>query len=187
MCKTNIRIWDCFYHNCFGYRHQKNTKSPELFHKASTSYVSARQLHEASELPYVRERFITVSQNHLARIHANPLVEHTINSAWNNITRDKYKTSISILKPQDWSADTDYRMQKNEETSLNVQPLILKVMVGPVHRHVWHSPRTQNQSQHTRLPDSRIYRCYTHRTMAGPWVFHLIILHHYLTATAYLR
>ena len=34
-------------------------------------YVSARLLHEASGLPYVRERLITVGQNHLARIHAN--------------------------------------------------------------------------------------------------------------------
>ena len=32
MCKTSIRIWDCFYHNCFGIRHQQNSKSPELFH-----------------------------------------------------------------------------------------------------------------------------------------------------------
>ena len=32
MCKTNIRIWDCFYHNCFGIRHQQNTKSPQLFY-----------------------------------------------------------------------------------------------------------------------------------------------------------
>ena len=30
MCKTNIRIWDCLYHNCFGIRHQQNTKSQEL-------------------------------------------------------------------------------------------------------------------------------------------------------------
>ena len=37
MCKTNIQIWDCFYHNCFGNRHHKNTKSPEIFHYASTS------------------------------------------------------------------------------------------------------------------------------------------------------
>ena len=35
-------------------------------------YVSACLLHEASGLPYVRERLITVGQNHLARIHANP-------------------------------------------------------------------------------------------------------------------
>ena len=30
MCKTNNRIWNCFYHYCFGIRHQQNTKSPEL-------------------------------------------------------------------------------------------------------------------------------------------------------------
>ena len=64
-------------------------------------YVSARLLHEASGLPYVRERLITVGQNHLARMHANPLIEHTINSARTNIAWDKYKTPISILKPPD--------------------------------------------------------------------------------------
>ena len=30
MCKINIRIWYCFYHNCFGIRHQQNAKSPKL-------------------------------------------------------------------------------------------------------------------------------------------------------------
>ena len=63
-------------------------------------YVSARLLHK-SGLPYVRERLITVGQNHLARMHANPLVEYTINSARINIAWDKYKTPISILKPPD--------------------------------------------------------------------------------------
>ena len=64
-------------------------------------YVSACLLHEASGLLYVRERLITVGQNHLARMHANPLVEHTINSARTNIAWDKYKTPISILEPPD--------------------------------------------------------------------------------------
>ena len=32
MCKTNFRIWDCFYHNCFGNCHHQTRKSPELFH-----------------------------------------------------------------------------------------------------------------------------------------------------------
>ena len=86
-------------------------------------YVSARLLHEASGLPYVKERLISVGQNHLARMHANPLVEHTINSAKTNIAWDKYETPISILKPPDWSTDTDYKMQENEVTSANVQPL----------------------------------------------------------------
>ena len=63
--------------------------------------VSARLLHEASGLPHVRERLITVGQNHLARMYANPLVEHTINSVRTNIAWDKYKTPISILKPPD--------------------------------------------------------------------------------------
>ena len=111
-------------------------------------YVSTRLIHEASELPYVRERLITVGQNHLARMHANPLVEHSINSARTNIAWDKYNTPISILKPPDWTTDIDYKMQKNEVTSLNVQPLILKVVIRPVHGHVWHSLRTQKQNQH---------------------------------------
>ena len=64
-------------------------------------YVSARLLHEASGLPYVRERLITVGQNHLSRMHANPLVEHTISSARTNIAWNKCKTPISILIPPD--------------------------------------------------------------------------------------
>ena len=82
MCKTNIRIWDCFCHSCFGIRRQQYSKSPELFIRLALrlpKYVSARLIHEVSGLPYVRERLITVGQNHLARMHANPLVEHTFN------------------------------------------------------------------------------------------------------------
>ena len=110
--------------------------------------MSARLLLEASGLPYVRQRLITVGQNHLARMHANPLVEHTINSARTNIAWGKYKTPISILKPPDWSTDNDYKMQKSQVASLNVQPLTVKVVVRPLHGHVWHSPWTLNQSQH---------------------------------------
>ena len=64
-------------------------------------YVLARLSHEASGLPYVRERLISVGQNHLTRMHTNALVEHTINLARTNIAWDKYKTPISILKPPD--------------------------------------------------------------------------------------
>ena len=131
-------------------------------------YVSARLLHEASGLPYVRERLVSVGQNHLARMHANPLVEHTVNSAKINIAWDKYRIPISILKPPDWSTDTDYKMQENEVTSPNVQPLTLKVVVRPVHGHVWHSLRTQNQSQHGYLVVA-FSRCHKHPKMVGPW------------------
>ena len=64
-------------------------------------YVPVRLIQEASGLQYVRERLITVGLNHLARMHANHLVEHTINSARTNIAWDKYETPISILKPPD--------------------------------------------------------------------------------------
>ena len=149
-------------------------------------YVSARLLHEASGLPCVRERLITAGENHLARRHANPLVEHTTNSARTNTAWDKYKTPISILKPPDWSCDNDYKMQENEVASLSIQPLTLKVLVRPIHGHVWHSPRAQKQSQHGYLVVV-FSRCYKHPAMVGAWGSHLIILHHYLTTAVYLR
>ena len=63
-------------------------------------YVSARLLYEASGRPYVRERPITVGQNHLARMHANPLVEHTINSARTNIAWTSTKHQFPYLNHQ---------------------------------------------------------------------------------------
>ena len=49
------------------------------------TYVSVRLIHEALGLLYGRERLITVVQAHLARMHANPLVEHKINSSKTSI------------------------------------------------------------------------------------------------------
>ena len=80
--------------------------------------------------------------------------------------------------------DTNCRMQKNEVTSLNAQPLLLKVVVRPVHGHFWHSPWTQNPKP-TRLPGSRFRRGYKHPTMVGSWGSHLIILQHFLTTIVY--
>ena len=50
---------------------------------------------------HMSERFITAGQNHFARMQANLLVEHTLNSARADIAYDKYKTTISIQKPTD--------------------------------------------------------------------------------------
>ena len=100
MCKTNIRIWYCFHYNCFINCHHKNTRVQNSFIRLTfrlPKHVSAHLLHEALGVPYV----ITVGQYHLARMHANPLIEHTINSARTSIAWDKYKTPISILKPTD--------------------------------------------------------------------------------------
>ena len=64
-------------------------------------YVSARLLHAGLETSICKRETHHSRPNHLARMHANPLIEHTINSARTNIAWDKYKTPISILKPPD--------------------------------------------------------------------------------------
>ena len=104
MCKTNIRRWDVPTITVLETVFTKIQRVQNPFIRLALrlpKYVLARLLHEASGLPYVRDKLISVGQNHLARIHANPLVEHTISSAVTNIAWDKYKTLISILKPPD--------------------------------------------------------------------------------------
>ena len=104
MCKTNIRIWIVSTITVSESVINKIQRVQNSFIRPALrlpKYVSARLLHEASGLLFVRERLITVGQNHLARMHANTLVEHTINSARTNIAWDKYNTPISILKPPD--------------------------------------------------------------------------------------
>ena len=105
VCNTNIQIWDCFYHNCFGISHQRKIQRVQnSFIRLALhlpKYVLASLIHEASVLKYVRERLITVGQNHLARMHTNPLVEHSVKSARTNIAWDKCNTPISIPKPPD--------------------------------------------------------------------------------------
>ena len=104
MCKTNIRIWNfstVTVSESVITKIQRVQNSFIMLAFRLPKYVSTRLLHEASGHPYVRERLITVGQNHLARMHANSLVEHTINSARTNVAWDKYKTPISILKPPD--------------------------------------------------------------------------------------
>ena len=64
-------------------------------------YVSARLLHAGLETSICKRETHHSRLNHLARMHANPLIEHTISSARTNIAWDKYKTPISILKPPD--------------------------------------------------------------------------------------
>ena len=93
MCKTNIRIWDnVFTITVSGFVINKIKRLQNSFIRLALrlpNYMSARLLHEASGLPYVKERLITVSQSHLARMHANPLVEHTVKSARTSIAWDK--------------------------------------------------------------------------------------------------
>ena len=172
-----------FEDNAFFSKYQQALGNPS---QQTIIFSISLRLHEASGPPYVRKRLITVGQNHLARTHVNPLVEHTINSARINIAWDKYKHQFPYLNHQTDLLTPTTGRKTNEITSLNMQPLILKVVVWPVHRHVWQSPRTWNQKP-TRLPGGRFYRCYKHPTMAGPQRSHLTFLHHFLTTTVYLQ
>ena len=50
MCETNIRIWDCFYHNCSESVINKIQRVQNSFIRLSLrrpKYVSARLIHEA--------------------------------------------------------------------------------------------------------------------------------------------
>ena len=64
-------------------------------------YVSARLLHAGLGTSICKRETHHSRPNHLAMMHKNPLVEHTINSARTSIAWDKHKTPISILKPPD--------------------------------------------------------------------------------------
>ena len=64
-------------------------------------YVSARLLHAGLKTSICKRETHHSRPNHLARMHANPLIEHAIDLARTNIAWDKYKTPISILKPPD--------------------------------------------------------------------------------------
>ena len=65
------------------------------------TYVLPRLLHAGLGTSICKRETHHSRPNHLARMHANSLFEHTINSARTNIAWDKYKTPISILKPPD--------------------------------------------------------------------------------------
>ena len=88
MCKTNIRIWGNFHNTRFGHCHHQTAEIAELFYIRLAlrlpKYISTRLLHEASGLPYVKDRLLAVATGQLRNSSRNPLVEHTINTAMSN-------------------------------------------------------------------------------------------------------
>ena len=130
--------------------------------------MSARLIHEPSGFPYVRERLITVGQNHLTRMHANPLFEHTISSARTNIAWDKYKTPMFVLNPPDRFTDTDLRMHKNEVTSPIPNHYSSKLWSGPFTNMFGTVLGLRIESQHGYLVVVFL-GCYKHPKMVGPW------------------
>ena len=55
-------------------------------------------------------------------MHATPLIDHTINTARTNISWDKHKTPISILKPSDKITDINYKKWGNISLRATTDP-----------------------------------------------------------------
>ena len=98
-------------------------------------YVSARLLHEVSGL-------ITVGQTTQLGCMQTPLLSIQSTRLGPTLHGTSTKHQVSYLNHQTDLMTRTTGCRKNEVISLNVQPLILKVVVRPVHGHVWHSPRT---------------------------------------------
>ena len=58
-------------------------------------YISAKLLHDASRLPYVKDRLLSCATGTLERISKYPLVTfNRVNSAW-----DRFPTPLSVIRP----------------------------------------------------------------------------------------
>ena len=96
-------------------------------------------LDEASGLSYVRERLITVGQTHLARMHANPLVEHTISSA-NNKKRShtQLDSRKQVIAFQDRVITINIKEAqhplKREKQVIDKSSIMLKISTKSMHR-----------------------------------------------------
>ena len=62
-------------------------------------YISIELLHDASGLPYVKDRLFSRATKTLERISANPLVEESISSNRVNHAWDCFLTPLSIIRP----------------------------------------------------------------------------------------
>ena len=97
-------------------------------------------------------------------MHAKPLVEHTINSTRTNITWDKYKTPISILKPRDLSTDNDVSTE-GKLGSISQRPTIDPESDDLARTWTRLAQSLDSESKPTRLPSIRSFRRHKHPTM----------------------
>ena len=93
---ANIRIFD---HNN---DHQKNSTAPDKFIWLALrlpKYISIKLLHDASGLPYVKDRPLSCATRTMERISKNPLVEESI--AFNRVNPgwDSFPTPLSVIRP----------------------------------------------------------------------------------------
>ena len=99
-CVRPIFEHGCFCHNYFINKIQRVWNSIVRPALHLPEYVSACLIHKALGLPYVRERLITVGQNHLDRMHTTPSLSIQSTQLRPNVAWDKYKTPISMLNHQ---------------------------------------------------------------------------------------
>ena len=62
-------------------------------------YISVKQLHDSSGLPYVKDRLLSCATRTLERISKNPLVEESISFNQVNPEWDRFPTPLSIIRP----------------------------------------------------------------------------------------
>ena len=62
-------------------------------------YISVKQLHDSSGLPYVKDRLLSCATRTLERISKNPLVEESISSHRVNPEWDRFPTPLSMIHP----------------------------------------------------------------------------------------
>ena len=112
MCPVNFRVWLPFDHNNIGHNHQQNFTAPEQIYPACpafTKYIGVKLLHDASGLPYVKDRLLSCATRTLERISKNPSVEKSItfirvNPAWN-----RFPTPLSVISPVSLQIIMTYR------------------------------------------------------------------------------
>ena len=62
-------------------------------------YISVKLLHNASGLPYVKDRLLSCATRTLERISKNPLVEGSITFNRVNPAWDRFPTPLSVVRP----------------------------------------------------------------------------------------
>ena len=62
-------------------------------------YISVKLLHDASGLPYVKDRLLSYATRTFERISKNPLVDESITFYGVNPAWDRFPTPLSVIRP----------------------------------------------------------------------------------------
>ena len=62
-------------------------------------YIYSKLLHDATGLPYVKDRLLSCATKSLGRIAQNPPVEESISSNRLSLSWDRFPTPLSVVRP----------------------------------------------------------------------------------------